>query len=289
MGADHVLINGQLVTAEEATVSVFDLGFLRGIGAFETLRTYNGKPHALQQHLERIQNSIDSLGIDLHLEATAIRKDIQCLYQACQHQELRLNFVVSPGVNTDGLFGSDAATWIIIAKNLQRLPETCYQNGVSAVCFSGQRFLPQLKTTNYLIGRKGYMQAQAAGAHEALYVNEQGFVTEGVTSNLLIIKDRQIIDTLSMNCLPGITKSGLQRLAQQLHIPWQKKNITQEEMYAADEVWISSAVRELVPVISVDGNIIGDGKPGPLANECMPLYHQLCIDDAESDMHTANA
>ncbi len=283
MGQDFVLINDDLFPAAEATISVFDLGFMRGVGAFETLRTYaGGLPHALTAHCDRIWKAAHEFGLEPLKTEAEVRADLAKLYAHCGYDEIRVNLMVTPGQNTDGLFNAAHPTWVMIAKELKRFPAHYYSEGVKAICFDGERPLPHLKTTSYLAGRRGYLQAQAAGAHEAFYVNPHGDVTEGVTSNILIVKDQCIFE-VEDDCLAGITKAGMHVLADRLGIPWSKQRISKAMLYDADECWITSAVRELIPVVQVDDQKIGSGCVGPLAKQFMSLYGQYCIDEVRAD------
>jgi len=287
MGEDVCAVNGRIVPTEDATVSVLDLGFLRGVGAFETLRTYGGgHPHALDEHLARLWESASAFAVAPFLTAGGMRQLIHELYTRCGHAELRLNLLVTPGINTSGVFGADCPTWVVIARDVHAPEQAAYAQGVTAITFEASRHLPTLKTTNYLVGKTGLVQAEQVGAHEAFYVDRDGHVTEGVTSNVLLLSGGDVI-TPAQDCLPGITKSGLKPLALAMGLAWSERAVTRSELYAADEVWISSAVRELMPIVAVDGRPIGTGSPGPWAARLRGAYHAACIHDARRDAERA--
>lgn len=281
--SDFFSVNGRVVSAAEATISVLDLGFLRGVGAFETFRTYGGgHPHALGEHLARIWESGEAIGLKPFFSETDVRRLVSELRVRSGLDEMRVNLIVTPGPHISGVFGADTPTWVMIARDLHAPTEEMYQRGVTAVTFAATRHLPAFKTTNYLSGKTGMMLAEKAGAHEALYVDPEGYVTEGVTSNLLIIKGRRLM-TPSSDCLPGITKAGLKPIAIEQGLEWYACRLTRDDVYLADEVWISSAVRELLPIVAVDGRQIHDGQPGPWAKRIRPLYHQRCVREARRD------
>jgi branched-chain amino acid aminotransferase len=286
MSSDFFAIDGRIVPAEQATVSVLDLGFLRGVGAFETLRTYDGHPHALPEHLRRLWESCAAFGVVPFIEERAVRRLIAEIRRKSGHDELRVNLVVTPGINTSGVFGAERPTWVLIAREVHAPPESAYRDGVAAVTFEASRHLPTLKTTSYLVGKTGLMQAEREGAHEAFYVDRAGHVTEGVTSNVLIVSSGAVVTPI-VDCLPGITKAGLRPLAEAEGLRWHERTITRDELYAADEVWISSAVRELLPVVRVDGRAIGSGSPGPWARTLRERYRQRCVDEARRDAEQA--
>lgn len=286
MSTDHFAVNGRIVPAAEATVSVLDLGFLRGVGAFETLRTYGGHPHALGEHLRRLWESAASFGVAPFFSEIEVRRLLQEIRAKSGHAELRANFVVSPGEHISGVFGAGKPTWVIIARDVHAPPESSYEQGVGAVTFAATRHLPTLKTTNYLVGKTGLALAEKAGAHEAFYVSPEGYVTEGVTSNVLVVQGRRVM-TPVLDCLPGITKGGIRPLAEAAGLVWYECNLTRDDLYTADEVWITSAVRELMPVVSVDGKHIHDGKVGPWAKRLRGEYRALCAAEALRDAKAA--
>jgi len=287
MPTDHFAINGRVVPAAEARVSVLDLGFLRGIGAFETFRTYGGgHPHALREHLARLWESAASFGVAPCFAEAGLRALLPDLLRRGGHAEGRFNLVVTPGEHVSGVFGAGTPTWVVIARELHAPAATAYSDGVAVITFPAQRHLPTLKTTNYLVGKAGLAQAEAQGAHEALYVDPDGYVTEGVTSNVVVVQGRRLM-TPAVDCLPGITKAGLRPLIEAQGLTWYECKLTRDDLYTADEVWITSAVRELMPVVRVDGRAIADGRPGRWAQTVGALYHADCVASARRDAGVA--
>lgn len=283
MATDLFAVNGRIIPAAEATVSVLDLGFLRGVGAFETFRTYSGHPHALAEHLRRIWESAESFGQKPFFDEAAVRRVVGEIRSRSGHAELRVNMVVTPGSHGEGVFGTVGdPTWVVIARDVHAPPETSYSQGVSAVTFQASRHLPTLKTTSYLSGRKGLELAATSGAHEAFYVNEAGYVTEGVTSNVLIRVGNRVM-TPVVDCLPGITKAGVRPIAESLGLHWYECRITRDDVYTADEVWITSAVREVLPIVRVDGKPIADGAVGAWGRKLRNAYREHCIASAHRD------
>ena len=285
---DFFAVNGRVVPAAEATISVLDLGFLRGVGAFETFRTYGGgHPHALAEHLRRIWESAGAVGVEPFFAEADVRRLVAEIRAKSGHDELRVNLIVTPGENTAGVFGCERPTWVMIARDLHPPTTQQYEQGVAAITFDAVRHLPTLKTTNYLSGKTGMLLAERAGAHEAFYVDPEGYVTEGVTSNLLIVKGTRLMTPVA-DCLPGITKAGLRPIAEAAGLTWYECRLTRDDVYLADEVWITSAVRELLPVVRVDGKAIDGGVPGRWARTLRPLYHAACIRDARRDAGLAS-
>jgi branched-chain amino acid aminotransferase len=284
---DFFAVNGRVLPAADALISVLDLGFLRGVGAFETFRTYEGHPHALREHLRRIWESAESFGQAPFFAEADVRRCVREIQERSGVRELRVNMVVTPGCHGDGVFGtSGEPTWVVIARDVHAPPEGWYETGVAAITFAASRHLPTLKTTSYLSGRKGLELAAAAGAHEALYVSEAGYVTEGVTSNVLCVQGRRVLTPVA-GCLPGITKAGIRPLAEAAGLLWYECNLTRDDLYTADEVWITSAVRELLPIVKVDGKPVANGQVGPWAKRLRAAYRADAIASAGRDAGSA--
>lgn len=287
MTTDHVVLNGRLMPADQARVSIFDLGFLRGVGAFETLRTYGGHPHALPAHLERLWTCAAELGIPQQFDEATVRSHIRAIATASGHEEMRLNMIVTPGPNTDGLFGAEDPTWVIAGRALQAPPAALYTTGVAAISFRGERHLPHLKTTNYLTAQSGSMLAKHHGAHEALYCDDQGLISEGLTSNVLLVEGKRLVDPAAPR-LQGITLGLIQRCAGDLGLEWVRESVDTARLQRADEVLLTSSVREVLPVVQVDGQAIGAGHPGPIARQLLPAVRERATVEAAADAAAAS-
>jgi len=272
---DLAILDGEQVPLEEATVSVLDLGFLRGVGAFETLRTYRGNPHALGEHVARLARAGEALGIPPALGESSFRPVLAKGIAATGFDEVRINLIVTPGRHTEGVFGAENPTSVAILRELHEPPAEWYDRGVACVTFRGARVCPQFKTTAYITGREGLLLAEKRKAHEAIYVDAMGQVSEGVTSNVLILKGG-VVTTPDADNLPGITRAGIEPIATAAGLAWRCARVTEQDLYEADEVWLTSAVRELVPVVQVNGRPIGDGRPGPWAERLRERYRERC-------------
>ena len=282
---DIAIINGEQMPLEQATVSVLDLGFLRGVGAFETLRTYGGHPHSLGEHLNRLTHAGESLGIPQVLMEASFRPKLAAAIKASGHPEVRINLIVTPGIHTSGVFGADKPTWVAIIRKLVEPPKEWYTRGVPCITFRGARVCPEFKTTTYITGREGLLAAEKRKAHEAIYVNEDEEVSEGVTSNVLVLKGGTVTSPAADN-LPGITRAGIEPIARAAGLDWRVARVTIQDLYDADEIWLTSAVRELVPVVTVNGRPIGDGRPGPWSERIRERYRERC--ETASARHAAN-
>lgn len=280
---DVAAINGVITPLAEAHISVLDLGFLRGIGAFESLRTYAGQPYALAEHHARLSATCATLAIDTPWTATELRAQIAALVDAAGGGSLRVNLIVTPGNLSAGVFGSQGpATVVMLAKPIPAPDPSVARDGIRAVTFAGQRALPEAKTTAYLTGRRGLAEATAAGAAEALYCDEQDLVSEGVTSNLCARFGDRVVAP-ERDTLPGVTRDALRHLAENHGLEWSSEDLPRTRLLAADEVWICSSIRELAPVVMIDQHPIATGRPGAWFARLAPALHQHCHDHAQLD------
>ena len=287
-------VNGSITPLAEAAISVTDLGFLRGLAAFESLRSYHGAPHALDRHLDRLWHSARHIGVDPCLELDQCRRLIKECQQRCLSDaqqlddssqvgnDVRINIIVTPGPHQHGVFHGGPATSVIIVKPLIASPAQWYQDGVKATTFRGERVLAELKTTTYITGLAGLQAAEDNGAHEAIYCNTQGNLVEGVTSNILIREGQHIIEPDEAH-LAGITQQNVRAVCQESGYTWAQEAITFNRACHADEMWCCSAFRELVPVVQIDNHPIGNGRVGPAAGTIRHRLQERCISESLSD------
>lgn len=268
-------VNGKIFPLVQASLSVLDLGLLRGAGAFDTLRTYGGHPVDLKAHLQRLWKTAALFDASPLFDEKKCRRLISKLLQRSGLKELWINFIVTPGRYKGGVFGAARPTWVILARRLKLPDASAYEKGVAAVSFQGRRFFPEWKTTHYLPGYAGLKAAEEKGAAEAFYIDPRGFYTEGVTSNITVISKGKALYPVE-GCLPGLTQKRVRELSEPLGLSWRAARIRPKDLERADEVWITSSIRELLPVVRVDGKKIGKGKPGVWAKRLMPLYREDC-------------
>ena len=282
MPDDFFAIDGRVIPAAQATISVLDLGFLRGVGAFDTLRTYAGHPHQVADHLKRLWTAAAACGIAPCFHEADLRRVIAEILAKSRHADLRVNIVVSPGDHTVGVFGSAAPRWVVIARDVHAPAPEAYEFGVAVVTVPGVRPFHGIKTTSYLSGIAPMQAAGRANAHEALYIHPDGRITEGVTSNVLAVHGTTITTPVE-DCLNGLTKAGIKPFALAAGLTWNEGPLTAQDLATADEVWITSSVRELLPVTRIDGRLVAKGLVGPWAKRLGAEYRAGCIADARKD------
>jgi branched-chain amino acid aminotransferase len=275
-----VWIDGQLQRAQEARISVFDRGFLYGDSAFEVMRTYGGKPFRERAHLERLRGSCERLLIRLDLELAQLSQAIAQTVAAAQLPECNVRVMVTRGVGPMNIDLSQAnqPSVLIFALPLHTLPAQLYEQGVAvglshaARATDGTR-ASGAKTSNYLGSVLALHEVKQRGCHEALIVGPQGEVIEGATSNVFVVRQGELLTPPSeAGILVGITRQTVLKLAAELGLRVHETQVHPTDLYRADEVFITSTVREILPVVRVDDVPVGNGKPGPLTQRLHAAY-----------------
>lgn len=272
MGA-AVLIEGELVEdASEARVPVLDRGFLYGDGAFEVLRTYGGRPFALGPHLARLRRSCVRLAIPLEIPDATLEDEIARGLAAGGNDESYVRIMITRGVTEMGLAvpADLQPRRVIVVLPLKPQPERLYRDGVELATVVGGRALDGTagagaKASNYLPNVLSLTSAQARGGYEALSVGPGGELLEGSTSNLFLVRGGALFTPATdLGILDGITRAVVLDAARALGVPAREGLFFPPDLYGADEAFITSSLREVVPVVRADGVTIGDGQPGAL-------------------------
>lgn len=275
-----VLIDG--VVTEEPRVSVFDRGFLFGDAVFEALRTYEGKPFALDQHLDRLAQSMALLGIEGSFPTLAdeVRVGVACSRQV-HADDVYVRIIVTRGVGPLHLDPTPARTpcRIVICAPLLPLPASL-ASGVAMASVHAHRaadatHAAAAKVTAYVGNLLAYAEAKRRGAYEALLTTESGQVLEGHSSSFFVVKAGEVLTPpLSSGILPGITRSLVVELAREEGVPVRETILFPRDVYGADEAFLTSSLREVVPVVTVDGVRVGSGEPGPITLRLRAKYRE---------------
>ncbi|HEX6767557.1 MAG TPA: aminotransferase class IV [Polyangiaceae bacterium] len=279
-----VSLDGRVVPAEDARVSVFDRGFLYGDSVFEALRTYGGVPFALTEHLERLWRSAERALITIPVTLDAFRKEILDVLAAAGNPESYIRLLVTRGRGTE--LGLDPALALsplrmAIVMQLHPLPAAKYEQGVAVVTFRSQRVADSTpaagaKLSNYMVAVLAMDAVRRANAEEAIVLDAEGRIVEGTTSNIFFVKDGTLVTPPeSAGILLGITRQKLFLLAEREGIPVEEKMFFPDELARADEAFISSSIREIFPVVTIDGKTVGNGKPGPTTHKLLKALRVL--------------
>ena len=266
-------IDGSILPAAEAKVSVFDHGFLYGDGVFEGVRFYNGKAFRLPLHLKRLQRSAQALQLAIPLSADELAQAVAELIAASPLTDGYLRILVTRGV---GVLGINPATCqqpsvIIIADQLQMVSDAQRAQGVRAIIASTRRLTPdrldsRIKSLNYLNAILARMEANYAGVEEAILLNDSGCVAEGTADNLFIVSDGVLLTPpATEGALAGITRQTVLELAVANGIPAREAILTSYDLYNADECFLTGTGAKLIPVREIDGRKMA---------ECPGTYYQ---------------
>jgi branched-chain amino acid aminotransferase len=278
-----IYLNGEFVSKEDAKVSVYDHGFLYGDGIFEGIRIYNGNIFRCKEHLDRLYDSAKSIMLDIPLSYGDMQK---ALVETIRRNELRdgyIRLVVSRGPGDLGLDPrrSPKAFVIIIAEKLSIYPEEAYINGLKTISVSQRRNIPdalnpKIKSLNYLNNILVKIQANLADVGEAIMVNAQGYVAEGSSDNIFIVK-RGVVYTppCYVGALEGITRGAIIDICGRIGIPLKEEPFTLHDVYVADEVFFTGTAAEVIAVREVDGRIIGEGKAGPITTRLLKEFRSI--------------
>jgi branched-chain amino acid aminotransferase len=268
-----VMIDGAIVAPEDAKVSVFDRGFLYGDAVFEVLRTYRGVPFALEEHLARLRRSAERVFIALPVDDATLRGEVERAVAASGNDESYVRIVVTRGTGPLSLDPDTAKEplRVVLVERVAPPAREAYVHGVAAVVVHTRRAVDDTaaagaKVSNYLANLLAVHEAKARGAHEALIVDAQGHVVEGASSNVFVVNQGRVATPPeAAGILAGITRARILAAAADLAIPVEERELTVADVLAADEVFITSSIRELLSVVRVDGRAIGAGVPGPVA------------------------
>jgi branched-chain amino acid aminotransferase len=278
-----VYIDGKYHGERDAKISVFDHGLLYGDGIFEGIRAYNGRVFKLKEHLDRLYCSAKALLLQIpmtHAELT------RAVVETCRLNRIRNGYVrllVTRGIGTLGLNPNrcQRPSVIIIAGTIQLYPPALYEQGMEIVTVPTVRNLhsavnPAIKSLNYLNNILAKIEANIAGVEEAIMLNAEGYVAECTGDNLFIVRAGQLLTPpLSAGALYGITRGTVMDLAREAGVTVTETNLTRYDVFNADECFLTGTGAEIVPVVKVDGRVIGTGKPGPLTRLLEEKYHAL--------------
>ena len=276
-----VYVNGRITRPEEATVSALDRGFLYGDGLFETMRAYGGTVFRLERHLDRLYASTEVLRIRLPHARDELAGIIRDLLARSGIAEACVRLAVSRGVGINGLrLDGGTPTVVIWVRELTPYPASLYDCGarllVSRYRVNSASPLPPHKTANYLLCLLARDEARAAGADEALLLNERGEIAEGATTNVFLVKDGAAA-TPPPGCglLPGITREAVLGLCAEGGVPCGERVLSLDDLPAADEVFLTNSVMEVMPVSRVNSRRVGAACPGPVTLYLGRRYRDL--------------
>ena len=269
----YCYINGKIVTSNKMFVSAYDIGLLRGYAIYEGMTTRNSKTFYLKSHLKRFRKSAQKLKIKIPLTDEKISRIISLLIKKNGFNRTNLRMILTAGETVNGIgYNKDKSTFFILAENCEPLPNRLYKNGGKLMTREHLRFMPSVKTTNYIAAVGLQNIRKKVGAIEILFVH-QGKVLECSTSNIFIFNGNTLT-TPKNNVLLGITREAVMDVAKK-HFKTEIRDISTKELFKASEVFITSSFKDIVPIVKIDKRKVGNGKVGKNTLTIMNLFSKL--------------
>ena len=286
----QIYIDGKWYPKSEARISVFDHGLLYGDGVFEGIRSYGGLVFMLDEHLDRLWESAHTLMLEIPMTKKEMQKAIVETLRKNSFKDAYIRAVVTRGVGDLGLDPAKCkkATVFIITDKISLYPESLYKKGLEIITVPTVRNFPEavnpsIKSLNYLNNILAKIEAKNSGCVEALMLNHQGYVAECTGDNVFMVKyDRArknapllLTPPSYLGALKGITRQAILDIAADKKIENREQILTRHDLFNADEVFLTGTAAEVIPVVKIDGRVIGSGKPGKVTESLLKAFHQL--------------
>lgn len=275
-------IDGKFVPESEAKISVFDHGFLYGDGVFEGIRAYNGKVFKLREHIDRLYDSAKAIALEIPISKEEFMKIILETLRVNNLRDAYIRPIVTRGIGDLGLDPRKCSkpTIIVITRPWGKLYGDLYEKGLKAVTVTIRRnpidsLPPNIKSLNYLNNVLAKIEANVKGGDEAIFLDKNGYVSEGSGDNVFIVKNGLIVTPPTINNLKGITREVVIEIIERLKLPFKEANISLYDLYTADEVFVTGTAAEIAPIVEIDGRKIGDGKPGRITKILMEEFKKV--------------
>lgn len=288
--AATVNVNGRVFGEEDAVISVFDHGFLYGEGVYETLRTYNGQPFLFDRHMRRLRNSAGMLALSVPLADDAIGARFQETMRAAglgrDGREAYIRILVTRGIGDlsyDPAATPHPSVVVIVKPQPEPTPEV-YERGVKAALVSVVRNHPDtvnplIKSNNLLNSALAMQAAVRKDAFEGIMRNYRGELAECSTANIFVVtRGAALTPPLEAGLLPGITREFLFEVGAEQGIAVRAQVLGDDDLFGADEAFLTSTTRELVPIVQVDERVIGSGRPGPVTKALLAAFRAKAHD-----------
>lgn len=267
-------IDGNFVNQKEAFVSVLDLSIMRGYAVFDYVQLYKGRPFHLMDHLLRLDWSAKKVGINLPKSFEEIEKITSQLITKNGPINAGVRYIVTGGISgLDQLLPTTESSLIIFVHPFSPYKPQIYKKGMRAITNRELRYLPNVKTTNYMPAILGMKKAQEKGYDDALYIERNEELLEGTSCNLFFIKNGVLITDNSDRIVKGVTRDIILNLAKN-YFPIEYRAVSLDEVSSCEEAFLTSSVKDVVPLVQIDNLIIGNGRPGKLSSSLRSLYHK---------------
>jgi len=285
----HVYIDGEYYSKSQAKISIYDHGFLYGDGVFEGIREYNGVVFKLNEHIDRLYRSAHAIMLKIPLTKEAMANAVLGTLRKNKMKDAYIRLVVTRGLGDLGLDPRKCPkpTVIVITDTINIRAGNAKETGITTM-FSWVRRNPvdatthEIKSLNYLNSVLAKIEANACGVDEAICLESNGYIAEGVGENVFIVKNGELFTPpTATGALAGITAEVITKLAAQLNIKLTVANLTPFIVFTADEAFFTGTAMEVVPIREVNKRTIGTGKPGPITKKLMAEFQRVIEDPAQ--------
>ena len=282
-----VYLNGKFVDESKAVVSVFDHGLLYGDGVFEGIRSYDGLVFKLREHIDRLFESAHTIMLTVPMRKAQLTDVVKQSLRINKLRNAYIRLVVTRGEGDLGLDPRKCSkpTVFVIADTIRLYPKQIYERGLELITVATQRNVPealnpQIKSLNYLNNILAKIEAITAGFEEAILLSHSGYVTECTGENIFTVKGRQLLTPPPyIGVLRGITRQTVMELGAKQRLTVREDLLTRHDLFNADEVFLTGTAAEIIPVVKIDGRVIGAGKPGPVTKQLRSAFHQVTKTD----------
>jgi len=278
-----IYLNGKLVSQRDAKISVFDHGLLYGDGVFEGIRAYNGGVFKLEEHINRLYDSAQSIALEIPISKRAMSNAVVKTCAANHLVDGYIRLVVTRGVGTLGLnpYLCKKPQVIIIAADIQLYPQELYERGLNLVTVGTTRNTteavnPRIKSLNYLNNVLAKIEAINAGTIECIMLNAQGYVAEASGDNIFVLRgDRLSTPPTWCGALEGVTRNIVMAMAAEKGFTVEERVLTRHDLYTADEVFLTGTAAEIIGAVEIDRRRIGTGKPGVVTRDLEKSFRAM--------------
>jgi branched-chain amino acid aminotransferase len=287
MMQEIVYLNGKLIDKDKAHISITDHGFLYGYGLFESMRAYNGKIFLLNRHIKRLHDAAKVIGLDGKLKDINLEKACNDTVTANKLTSARVRLTVTNGENSamPWVDNSGQPTVVVTAQPYTPLPDEKYRQGfkvgIASVRRMKQSVFSTMKSINYLLNVVARIEMAEKGFDEMILLNDVGEIAEGGGSNVFFVQGgRLITPSADSGIIPGITREVVLNMAKGIGIKTDEKAVSVNALKKSDEVFLTNAIIEIMPVVTVDDEkgktyTIGNGKPGEITHRLMTAYREM--------------
>ncbi|WP_054949049.1 branched-chain-amino-acid transaminase [Numidum massiliense] len=278
-----IFLNGKYVKKEEATISVFDHGFLYGDGIFEGIRVYNGNIFRLREHMVRLYDSAKVIMLDIPYTLEELEQHVAETVRKNELRDAYIRLIVSRGIGDLGLDPAKCSqpSVIVIADQVTMYPQEVYENGLEIATVPTRRNIPEalnpkIKSLNYLNNVLAKIEASRAGIGEALLLSNDGYVAECSGDNIFLVKGGVLYTPPSaIGALEGITRQAIIDICARIGYTVKEERFTRYDVYTADEAFLTGTAAEVIAVVDVDGRKIGSGKPGTVTKQLLEEFRKI--------------